>query len=69
MTDFNMGLLFGQIRALVEQWDGADTSEKRVQALALNVAFLTGAVGVLAARIDGLDRMVTALMAPLREGE
>ena len=63
MTDFNMGVLFGEIHALVEQWDAADTDEKRIQALALNVAFLTGVVGMLAARLDGLDRMVTALMA------
>ena len=69
MTDFKMGVLFGEIHALVEQWDAAETTEKRVQALALNVAFLAGVVGVLAPRLDGLDRMVTALIAAQRESK
>lgn len=61
MTEFTT--LFTEIRALIERWGTAENTERRLQEVALTVAFLCGTVGIMATRLDGLDRMVSELLA------
>ncbi len=67
MSDLDMGHFLGELRTLIEKWQTPGSTEQRVQALGLTVAHLSGVVAVLTSRIEGLDRIVTALMTSRRD--